>query len=46
MLGTAIAYKKTKQRVNSVVMTLYPFFFHICFMVFYWSDEVSVLVVT
>jgi hypothetical protein len=45
-LGIAAARRKRRQRINSVVLAFYPFLFHCCFMVFYWSTANDVLVFT
>ena len=33
-------------RVNSTILSLYPFLFHVCFMIFHWCSTVEVLIVT
>ena len=45
-LGVVIAYKKKELRKNNVLLALYPFLFHLCFMIFYWCETVEVIVVT
>jgi hypothetical protein len=45
-LGIAAARRKRRQRINSVVLAFYPFLFHCCFMVFYWSTAIDVLAIT
>ena len=45
-LGVGIAYKKKTTRLNSIVLSVYPFLFHICFMIFYWSKDNQILVIT
>ena len=46
MLGILIALKRKEKRLNSFLLELYPFLFHVCFMIFYWSPSVEVTIVT
>ena len=46
LLGVVIAFKKKERRLNSFVLSLYPFFFHVCFMVFYFAQSNKVLLIT
>ena len=36
-LGIVIAFKKKEMRINSFILAIYPFIFHVCFMFLYWS---------
>jgi hypothetical protein len=45
-LGIMAASRKRIQRVNNMVLACYPFLFHCCFMVFYWSSSLSILIIT
>lgn len=45
LLGVAIAFRKRSQRVNSFFLSLYPFLFHCCFMVFYWCKSPYYLII-
>jgi hypothetical protein len=45
-LGVALAWNRHEWRLNSVLLNLYPFLFHVCFMVFYWCPTPKILVVT
>ena len=44
LLGVVIAFKKRTQRVNSFVLSLYPFIFHLCFMGIYWCKAPEYLI--
>ena len=44
-LGVGIAFKKKTTMLNSIVLSVYPFLFHICFMIFYWSKDNQILVI-
>lgn len=45
-LGVVIAFHKRKTRINSFILSLYPFFFHVCFLVLYWVKSEKVLALT
>jgi hypothetical protein len=45
-LGVFICFKKKKMRVNSFILSLYPFAFHVCFMILYWCSSMEVLICT
>ena len=42
-LGVIIAFKKRNLRVNSFILSLYPFLFHSCFIILYWAKSEKVL---
>lgn len=44
-LGGAIAFKRTRYRLNSFILSFYPLIFHLCFMIFYWCSEEQILIV-
>jgi hypothetical protein len=46
LLGVVIGFKKRRMRANSTILAIYPFLFHVCFMVFYWSTSAEVLIIT
>ena len=46
ILGVVIAFKKREMRINSIILSLYPFLFHICFMIFYWVSSVNIIIIT
>ena len=43
LLGVFIAFKKKEARVNSFILSLYPFFFHLCFIIFYVTDSLEII---
>ena len=44
ILGMVISFKRTEMRVNSFILSIYPFLFHVCFLVFYLSSSIKVLI--
>lgn len=45
-INLVIAFKQIKREKNSFVLTIYPFVFHMCFMVFYFCSSNDILVYT
>ncbi len=45
-LGIAINFKKKEHRLNCLIMSLYPFLFHLSFMIFYWCSSNEIVVIT
>jgi hypothetical protein len=46
VLGVVVTFKKKRFRANSLILAIYPFLFHCCFLVFYWVKSYNLLVVT
>ena len=46
LLGVIISYKKSSYRINSTILSTYPLLFHICFMIFFWTESIEVIIIT
>jgi len=46
LLGVIISFKKKSSRINSTILSTYPFLFHICFMIFYWTESTEIIIIT
>ena len=46
LLGIIISFRKKSKRWNSFVLSLYPFIFHLCFMIFFWCSNIKVIIIT
>ena len=46
LLGVLIAFKKKEKKINSVLLALYSFVFHVCFIIFYWAPSTQVMIIT
>ena len=44
ILGIVISFNRKEMRANSFILSIYPFIFHVCFMVFYFSSSNNVII--
>jgi energy-coupling factor transporter transmembrane protein EcfT len=45
LLGPIVAYRRTSHRLNSLVLSFYPFLFHCCFLIFYSTSSTEILAI-